>query len=61
MTARQIAKLQELHAKRVSLKFETARAIRELLDRARTEWVAEDFDNDDIQSEILDLVTSEGE
>lgn len=58
---RQIAKLQELNAKRVALKYETAQQIRTLLDRAREQWVAEDWDSEDVESEILELVTAEGD
>lgn len=57
--ARTIAKLGENEANRVAIKFETARSVRELLDAAREKYGADDWDEADLESEVLELVTAE--
>lgn len=54
-----IAKLGENEAKRVAVKFEAAKTIREALDRAREAYGCEDWDESDLETEILELVTAE--
>ncbi len=44
---------------RVAIKHETP--TRELLDRARRAYGAEDWDDEDLQSHVLDLVTEAGQ
>lgn len=45
--------------RRTALKFETAKQIRTLLDTARKSYGAEQYDADDIETAILELVTEE--
>lgn len=41
--------------------YDTARQIRELLDKARESYGADSFDDDEIESQIIELVTGEDE
>ena len=44
---------------RADLMHDTAAQIRELLDKARMQYGAEDYDDDEIESDILELVTAD--
>jgi len=55
MTKNQIAKKAEREAK----KFEIAMQIREILDNAKKYYGAEDWEGDEIENQILDMVGSE--
>lgn len=62
MNVATIDRLAALHAKRNALKFSAAKAIRETLDATRQQWGSEeDFDDNAIQDEILELVIAESE
>lgn len=52
------AKIQK-EAERAMRKFEVAKQIRELLDAARKDYGPTDWDDDDLESSILDLVSEE--
>lgn len=45
--------------KKIAIKFETARKIRELLDEARKAYGADAADEDDLESGIIELVTED--
>lgn len=53
-----VAQLEKAQA-REALLFETAKRVRELLDAARKEYGAEDYDERDGEARILELVTEE--
>lgn len=55
MTKAQIAK----KAEQAQIPFCVAAQIRELLDAARKEFGADDWDSEDVESTVLDLVTGE--
>lgn len=55
MTVTKIEKAKE----KAMMKFELAKQIRELLDAARKEYGATDWDDDDMEAGILELVTEE--
>lgn len=61
MTSKQIKERMENELKKTSIKFETAAAIRELLDKAAKDYKAADGepDDDDLENGILELVTEE--
>jgi hypothetical protein len=59
MTSKQIEAKQSETARRTELLFGTAKRIRELLDAAKKEYGAEPWDDDDIEANVLDLVTGE--
>ena len=59
MTAKQIEAKQAEEAKKLALQYDTARQIRELLDGARRTYGAEEWDGDDIENHVLDLVVNE--
>lgn len=44
---------------RAALPYETAKAIRELLDAARKQYGPTDWDSDDVEQTIIELVTEE--
>lgn len=44
---------------RATKKFELAKQIRELLDKARAEYGAREWDDEDMESQIVELVTEE--
>jgi hypothetical protein len=52
---------KQIEASRVkaNIKFELAKQIRDLLDAARKDFGAQDWDDNDMENEILELVTSE--
>ncbi len=54
-------KIKTIMAKQAqqNVKFDTARAIRALLDEARKVYGAEDWDGDDVEAQISDLVFGE--
>lgn len=57
MTAAKLAKEKEVAMKKAGFKYEVAEKIRAILDEARKEWPLgpKDFDEDGVESEILDL------
>ena len=57
MTTKQIDAAQAQEA----IKYTTARAIRELLDKARAEYGAERWDRDDVETAVLEFVTGEAD
>ncbi len=57
MTVAQI----EAKQMQANIVFDTAKAIRRLLDDARAEYGAEAWDDDSKQDEVIELVTEEGE
>lgn len=57
MTSTQIAKAQT----RSQIPFTAALRIREVLDAARKEYGPTRYDDEDIESQIIELVTSEGD
>lgn len=57
MTGRQIENLKEEAARKVAVKFDAAKAIRELLDAARKQYGADNWDNDGLENEVLELVS----
>lgn len=61
MTSKQIKERMENELKKTSIKFETAAAIRELLDKAAKDYKAADGepDDDDLENGILELVQEE--
>jgi hypothetical protein len=59
MTIKQIEARMSEEQRRTSLKFETAKQIRALLDAARKNYGAEQYDGDDIEAAILELVTED--
>jgi hypothetical protein len=61
MKTEQIGALQETEARKVEVKFATARSIRALLDAAREKYGAEEWDDNCLQDEVLELVTEEAE
>ncbi len=44
---------------RESIKYEAAKAIREVLDKARAKFGAEAWDDNSVQDDVLNLVTEE--
>jgi len=42
-----------------SVKFEVAKRIRELLDVARKEYGADEWDGDEVENEVVELVTED--
>ena len=58
MTQAQIAKVQAAEAKRLAVKFDTAAAIRKLLDEARKAW-GKGWEEEDVEAAILELVTAD--
>jgi hypothetical protein len=59
VTSKQIESAQSAEARRVELRFGTAKQIRDLLDGARKEYGAQDWDDNDLEAEVLNLVTEE--
>jgi len=61
MTSKQIEAKMNSEIKKTTVKHETAKAIRELLDKARKDYEAAggEPDDDDLESGILELVTEE--
>jgi hypothetical protein len=59
VTSKQIETHQAAEARRVELRFGTAQKIREMLDDARKQYGAEEWDSNDLESEVLNLVTEE--
>lgn len=55
MTKTQITKAQE----KANVKFQLAIQIRELLDAAKKQYGSQDWEDDDMESEVLDLVSGE--
>lgn len=55
MTVKQI----EARQMRDNKKFELAKKIREMLDTARKEYGAQDWDDNDMETEVLELVTAD--
>jgi hypothetical protein len=58
MNAQAITKRHAMETKKLNLKFETAKKIRELLDEAKKAY-GSDWEDDDMESSILELVTEE--
>jgi len=56
MTIKQIERAQM----RANIPFELAKKIRTMLDDARKEYGASEWDDDDVESKIVELVTGEG-
>ena len=46
---------------REALVYDTARQVRELIDGARDKYGADDWDVDDLETKVLELVTEEDE
>jgi anaerobic ribonucleoside-triphosphate reductase len=61
MNTKQIDAALAAAQKQNAVKYETAKHIRERLDAARREYGPKTWDEDDVESTILDLVTGEGE
>jgi hypothetical protein len=61
MTSKQIETKMNNEIKKTTIKHETAKAIRELLDKARKDYTAAggEPDDDDLESGIMELVTEE--
>jgi hypothetical protein len=55
MTSKQISDRMNAATRKVTIKFETAQRIRELLDTARKDY-GSDWDDDDVEGSILELV-----
>lgn len=55
MTANQIENVQ----KQANLPYEVAKQIRAILDQARKDYGAADWDGDDVEAKIVELVTEE--
>lgn len=56
MTIAQITKAQE----RSNTKFNVAKAVRQLLDEARKAYGPQAWDDEDLEAQIIELVTDEG-
>lgn len=59
MTAAKLTKEKEKAIALAARRYDIAQKIREVLDEARKEWGPKDWDEDGIESEILELVTEE--
>jgi hypothetical protein len=59
MTTTKITNRMKTEADKVALKFETALKIRALLDEARKAYGSSDWDDNSLESEVMELVTEE--
>ena len=59
MNSKQIEARMTQDQRKLTIKFEAAKQIREILDGARKAYGADDADMDDLESGILELVTEE--
>jgi hypothetical protein len=59
MTVKKIEAQKEIEMNKLNAKYDTAKNIRELLDGARKQYGPQDWDDEDIESQVLELVNEE--
>jgi len=59
MTIKKIEAQKEIEMNKLNAKYDTAKKIRELLDEARKQYGPQDWDDEDIESQVLELVNEE--